>query len=143
MLYLRISIIFISAVFLSACSDSASYISFGNNKIELELARTEQELYRGLSGRDSLCENCGMLFVFKPTQKTGFVMRDMNFALDMVGIRAGRVVAIDTNCQPEANDNLTTYQAVEEVDYVLELNAGMVKKLNIKVGDEPVLKLAR
>ena len=77
-----------------------------------------------------------MLFVFPEPRKTAFVMRDMKFPLDMIGIREGKVVAIDENAQPENSTDLTVYQNREAVDYVLEVNAGTVKKLKIKIGNE-------
>jgi uncharacterized membrane protein (UPF0127 family) len=60
----------------------------------------------------------------------------MKFPLDMIGIREGKVVAIDENVQPENDTDLTVYQNKEVVDYVLEVNAGTVRRLVIKVGDK-------
>ena len=123
---------------LGACTirrdeSEIKYLELGANKITVELARTQLEHYRGLSGRDKLCDDCGMLFVFSEPRKTAFVMRDMKFPLDMIGIREGKVVAIDENCQP---GEATVYQDKEVVDYVLEVNAGMVGRFVIKVGDK-------
>ena len=123
---------------LGACTirrdeSEIKYLELGANKITVELARTQLEHYRGLSGRDKLCDDCGMLFVFSEPRKTAFVMRDMKFPLDMIGIREGKVVAIDENCQP---GEATVYQDKEVVDYVLEVNAGTVEKLKIKIGNE-------
>lgn len=123
---------------LGACTirrdeSEIKYLELGANKITVELARTQLEHYRGLSGRDQLCDDCGMLFVFPEPRKTAFVMRDMKFPLDMIGIREGKVVAIDENCQP---GEATVYQDKEVVDYVLEVNAGMVGRFVIKVGDK-------
>ena len=122
---------------LSACSIRQNeleikYLEVGDTKIKVELAQTEFERYRGLSGREKLCDDCGMLFVFPEARKTGFVMRDMKFPLDMIGIREGRVVAIDENCQP---DEATVYQDEEMVDKVLEVKAGTVSSLGIKLGN--------
>ena len=122
---------------LSACSIRQNeleikYLEVGGTKIKVELAQTEFERYRGLSGREKLCDDCGMLFVFPEARKTGFVMRDMKFPLDMIGIREGRVVAIDENCQP---DEATVYQDEEMVDKVLEVKAGTVSSLGIKLGN--------
>ncbi len=79
-----------------------------------------------------------MLFSFKPTQTTAFVMRDMNFALDMIGIREGRVVALDQNCLPQSGPDFTLYQNQTPVDYVLELNAGTIARLQIKIDDQVI-----
>lgn len=117
-------------------SNEAQSLIINGHNLQIELAETALEKYQGLSGRTTLCANCGMLFRFEPTQKTAFVMRDMKFALDMIGIREGRVVAIDNNCQPETGPDFTIYQNKEPVDYVLELNAGSVEKFNIRLDDQ-------
>lgn len=140
----KIIVILCLSLTLGACTirrdePEIKYLELGANKITVELARTQLAHYRGLSGRDKLCDDCGMLFVFPEPRKTAFVMRDMKFPLDMIGIREGKVVAIDENVQPENGTDLTVYQNKEVVDYVLEVNAGIVGRWGIKVGDEVVL----
>lgn len=140
----KIIVILCLSLTLGACTirrdePEIKYLELGANKITVELARTQLAHYRGLSGRDKLCDDCGMLFVFPEPRKTAFVMRDMKFPLDMIGIREGKVVAIDENAQPENETDLTVYQNKEVVDYVLEVNAGIVGRWGIKVGDEVVL----
>jgi len=137
----KIIVILCLSLTLGACTirrdeSEIKYLELGANKITVELARTQLAHYRGLSGRDKLCDDCGMLFVFPEPRKTAFVMRDMKFPLDMIGIREGKVVAIDENAQPENETDLTVYQNKEVVDYVLEVNAGTVRRLVIKVGDK-------
>ena len=137
----KIIVILCLSLTLGACTirrdePEIKYLELGANKITVELARTQLAHYRGLSGRDKLCDDCGMLFVFPEPRKTAFVMRDMKFPLDMIGIREGKVVAIDENVQPENGTDLTVYQNKEVVDYVLEVNAGTVRRLVIKVGDK-------
>ena len=137
----KIIVILCLSLTLGACTirrdeSEIKYLELGANKITVELARTQLAHYRGLSGRDKLCDDCGMLFVFPEPRKTAFVMRDMKFPLDMIGIREGKVVAIDENVQPENGTDLTVYQNKEVVDYVLEVNAGTVRRLVIKVGDK-------
>lgn len=137
----KVIVILCLSLTLGACSirrdeSEIKYLELGANKITVELARTQLEHYRGLSGRDKLCDDCGMLFVFPEPRKTAFVMRDMKFPLDMIGIREGKVVAVDENAQPENGTDLTVYQNREAVDYVLEVNAGTVEKLKIKIGNE-------
>lgn len=137
----KIIVILCLSLTLGACTirrdePEIKYLELGANKITVELARTQLAHYRGLSGRDKLCDDCGMLFVFPEPRKTAFVMRDMKFPLDMIGIREGKVVAIDENAQPENDTDLTVYQNKEVVDYVLEVNAGTVRRLVIKVGDK-------
>ena len=51
----------------------------GNVEIEIEIADTPAERSQGLSGRRSLAENEGMLFVFDSSLIASFWMKDMRF----------------------------------------------------------------
>ena len=52
-------------------------------KIKVELAITPEARAQGLSGRPSLSENEGVLFVFDKPDKYSFWMKNMNFPLDI------------------------------------------------------------
>ena len=53
-------------LFLVGCS-FGSYVEINNNKINIELADNELERAKGLMFRESLCEDCGMLFMIMKT----------------------------------------------------------------------------
>lgn len=114
----------------------------GDNKIRAEIADTQEKRAKGLSQRDSLAQDEGMLFVFPKTDKYSFWMKGLNFPLDFVWIRGDKVVEIYQNIQPptpgQPDSALPVFLPREEVDKVLELNAGTVQKLDIKV-DDPVM----
>lgn len=135
-LYFLLAILFIT---LTGCSGAdkinSPTITINNHTWQVELADTPQKQYQGLSNRDRLCDNCGMLFDFQPAQTPGFVMRDMNFPLDIIWITDNKILAVNQNLQPESGENLQVYQPPQAVDYVLEINAGDAEKNQIKVGD--------
>lgn len=108
--------------------------NLGNKTISLEISDTPQEHYLGLSNRDSLCPDCGMLFVFEDLNDQSFVMRNMNFPLDILFIRDGRIVKIYKNLAPEGSAPTTIYSSGEPVNYVLELNAGKTSELGLEEG---------
>lgn len=145
MSYFKLSLILILSLLLSACQLSPaktnSSLMINGHDFQIELARTDREKFQGLSGRASLCADCGLLFVFEPATHTSFVMRDMNFPLDIIGIKDNQIVDIDKNCQPEAGPNFTSYQDELAVDYVLEVNAGTADSLNLQIGDQVNFKL--
>ena len=94
-----------------------------------------QNLTKGLSGRNNLPEDQGMLFIFEKKGTYGFWMRDMKFPIDIIFIDDDMVVYIVENASPGAQTpNLTIYIPDVPVNRVLELNAGQVKKLGIKKG---------
>ncbi|MFH0854323.1 MAG: DUF192 domain-containing protein [bacterium] len=106
-----------------------------NKKLEIEIADTTDMRYKGLSGRDYLCEECGMLFIFADKYFPTFVMRDMKFALDIIWISEGKIIKIDENLPMEGKYPQAGYVSSEGVDMVLEVNAGYCKKNNIKIGE--------
>ncbi len=134
----------------------SSQISIGGKVFTVELAQTVLQQARGLSGRDGLPEDGGMLFLFSSPGSRGIWMKDMKFAIDIVWIRGdsssqilpgkiweGKVVGFAENAQPEPGKalwSLKIYYPPEEIDIVLEVVAGMVKKYGLKVGDAVVIK---
>jgi len=122
---------------LSACSqENEKHVIINNKKIKVEIADTAELQYRGLSDREELCDNCGMLFVFPDKQVRTFVMRNMNFPLDMIWIDDDKIVKINKNTIPEANNPVMRYSSDVLVNYVLEVSGGFCDENGIRVGDE-------
>ena len=113
-------------------------------KLKVEVADTPSKRSKGLGGRIRLGQNEGMLFVFPKMDKYPFWMKGLIFPLDFVWIKDNRVVDILPNIQPpqpnQKDSSLPIYTPNEEVDKVLEINAGVAQKLNIKAGDSIKLK---
>lgn len=113
-------------------------VTIGEAKFNVEIASTSVEQARGLSYRADLGANDGMLFVFGNPGIQHFWMKDMNFSLDMIWISSDTVAGFEQNAEPEPGVsllNLPIYTSPDNTDKVLEVNAGMVAKYNIKVGD--------
>jgi len=108
----------------------------GGAQVQVELADDQAERAQGLSGRTSLPENSGMLFVFDTPDFYAFWMKDTLVPLDFVWINRGAVVEITENVQPADYQPPRTLSPRQPVDKVLELKAGTVKNLGIKVGDK-------
>jgi hypothetical protein len=107
------------------------------------LADTPEKRYQGLSGRESLCPDCGMLFTFPSRSAQTFVMRKMNFPLDIIWISGEKVTKIDENLLPEGSEPKKHYESPGPVDYVLEVNAGFSKASNLKINDIVKINLHR
>jgi hypothetical protein len=110
-------------------------LTINNINIKIEIAANDLQRYRGLSGRDSLCDNCGMYFIFPAKSKLEFVMRDMNFPLDIIFINDNKIINIAANLKPEGTKISNIYSSTGEANRVLELKAGECERLGIKVGD--------
>lgn len=119
--------------------DSA-YVTVGETKIPVEVADTASKRQIGLGATDKLKTGQGMLFIFSRKDVTeAFWMKNMKFDIDIIWINDGKVAQIDQFVpapEPDASDsNLPLYRPFQAVDYVLEVNAGFVKKSGIAVGD--------
>ncbi len=103
--------------------------------IQIEVARTPEQKQQGLSGRQSLPNDGGLLFVFDEPGQQQIWMKDMNFPIDIIWIAEDyRVIDITKNLTPDTFPERFT--SSEPAQYVLEVNAGYSDELNIQIGDE-------
>jgi hypothetical protein len=108
-------------------------VTIGVHVVDAEVADTPERKQRGLSGRAALGESEGMLFSYDAPGRHGFWMPDMHFDLDILWIRAGRIVHIEPRV-PHA-DATTIYRPREPADLVLEVPAGTAERRGWRVGD--------
>jgi len=113
-------------------SNKKNIVSIRGQAFEIEKVITQTDKQKGLGERQNLCVDCGMLFVFDNPDKYAFWMKDMQFALDILWLKDGKVVFLEKNILPTFKGTLTP---TEDADQVLEINAGKVDELGIEVGD--------
>lgn len=126
--------------FLMKNGEKNSYhqkLAIGNIVFKVEVASNYIDRAIGLSGRSNLPPDSGMLFVFENRGEYGFWMKGMKFPLDIVWIDGDEIKGFTENIPPPKNfSNLTIYYPPQPIDKVLEINAGSVKKHNLKIGDK-------
>lgn len=106
--------------------------------LKVQVADTVKTRMQGLSGREQLASDEGMLFIFPFSGKHGFWMKDMNFDLDIIWTRENKIIGISENVKkPEASSfaSLETVYPPEPADSVLEVNSGFSKANNLKIGE--------
>lgn len=102
--------------------------------VSVEVADEDDERVTGLSGRDPLPDNHGLLFVFDEDGYPAIWMKDMRFAIDIIWIdREGVIVDIAQAVQPDSYPR--TFSPQDEARYVLEMTAGYADARNVRVGD--------
>lgn len=105
-------------------------------KIQVEFARTPEELAKGLMNRDSLDENSGMFFVFSDETTRSFWMKNTLIPLDLIFISSnGRVNEIATLNPCQENEICQSYESKSPAQFVLEINAGSAEKWGITPND--------
>jgi len=124
--------------FFGKISDTKTKITIRDTSFSVDIAETLQAKSKGLSGRESLKEDEGLLFNFTGYNVRRFWMKDMLMPIDIIWIKNGVVVGFVENAQPEPGVSLVklfVYSSPEPVNQVLEVQAGTVKRVGIEVGD--------
>jgi uncharacterized protein len=125
-------------------SSNLSPITINGVTINAEIADTQDKRNKGLSGRESLATDSGMLFTYQDSGKYTFWMKGMKFPLDMIWINGKTVVDIIKNATPplpgQKDETLSIYTSNQNADKMLEVNAGFVDAHGIKVGDTVEVK---
>ena len=104
----------------------------------IEIVESEEEVTRGMKYRDSMDDDTGMLFVFGAPDIYDFWMQDTYLPLDMLFIASdGTINEIHENAVPFSEERIHPTQIHL---YVLEIKAGLAKKLNIASGDRIIWK---
>ncbi|HWA32223.1 MAG TPA: DUF192 domain-containing protein [Candidatus Paceibacterota bacterium] len=114
---------------------SVGAVRIAGETVNVDLALDQSTQERGLSGRDGLSPDQGMLFVFNSPAKYGFWMKDMNFPIDIIWLSADkRVVYIEKSAEPASYPEIFT--PPEDALYVLEVISGFSEKNNLSAGDQ-------
>ena len=98
-------------------------------RFDIYLATNDRQRARGLMFVRELPAMTGMLFIYDDDYFVSMHMKNTYISLDMLFIRSdGTVSSIARNTEPLS---LRSLAATEPVRFVLELNAGVTKKLSI------------
>lgn len=137
-----ISILFIlglvafGGLFLYKLSQNYSnkHLVVGDRQYVLEVSDTHEKRIKGLSGRQNLPENKGMLFTYAEAGNECIWMKDMHFSLDILWLNADKkVIKIERSVSPKTYPRSFCANGTQ---YVIELNAGEAAKAGVKVGQQ-------
>jgi uncharacterized protein len=113
-------------------------VVFNDSSIRAEVADDYASRVEGLSNRNLLNEDEGMIFIFEGEEEVSFWMYNMSFPIDILFLNSDReIVEIVKNAQPCFNpDNCERYGTGFNSEYVIEVVAGYADKHSIQVGDK-------
>lgn len=142
---IKIYLFFLIFLFITGCNiggdnhGNIKTIEVGNQRIEVEIADTPQKWETGLSYRDTLPENHGMLFVFPEENRRVFWMRGCNFDIDLAYIEANgtisEIIAMRKEPLNTPLNSLKTYPSQStEIKFALEMIGGWYQEHNVNVG---------
>lgn len=115
-------------------------VRIGGASYRVDLAALPEERQQGLSGREFMAQDEGMLFVFEEEQILHFWMKEMRFPLDMIWIDAqcrlaGVSAEVPTPPPDAGNEQIPRAQSPSPARFVLEVNAGEAARHGMSPGD--------
>ncbi|MBX3388789.1 MAG: DUF192 domain-containing protein [Phycisphaeraceae bacterium] len=129
-------------------TEKTTHVNISGKPFTLELAINQDSRVQGLSGRTSIADDGGMLFVFPDSEvgKHEFVMRDCPIPIDIIFLdRSRRVTATHAmkveEARREGEDTMTyenrlkRYPSRFDSQFAIELQGGMLEKLSVKPGE--------
>lgn len=135
--YIVIPALFLVGLFsLAYFSDYSAQekVTIGNTELKVTLANSDRERMTGLSGREGLGEDEGMLFIFENPDFYGIWMKEMKFPIDIAWLDENKkIIYIEKEVKPETYPKV--FNPNSRAQFVLEVNAGFFEKNKIKVGD--------
>jgi uncharacterized membrane protein (UPF0127 family) len=145
-------------------------VTIGGKSFRLELANADETRFHGLSGRTTIPEDGGMLFVFtaRMVGRHGFLMRDCPVPIDIIYLDpSGRIVGMHkmvpepprseaekvltvtpgypawTASNQAYESRLKKYMSTYPAQFVIELKGNTLDSLKLKDGDKVILDLDR
>jgi uncharacterized membrane protein (UPF0127 family) len=108
--------------------------TWGQAQFKVDVVDTPATRAKGLMFVESLPRFSGMLFVYDSEQTVGFWMKNTFIALDMIFVDGqGIVQKVHSRAKPK---DKTTIFGGQNIQYVLEINAGMSNLLGIGPGTQ-------
>jgi len=102
--------------------------------LDIEIAESEYETQTGLMYRKGMEDNQGMLFIFQEEAIHSFYMKNTEFPIDIIFIKADSTIgSFQENAQPLNEKGLSSQVPIQ---FVLEVNSGLSEKWQLEVGDK-------
>jgi uncharacterized membrane protein (UPF0127 family) len=125
---------------LTACgkkgADEGDWVEIKEQRWTVEIADTDNERSLGLSGRESMADDAGMLFIYGQPKPMSFWMKGCLIDLDIAFIdSSGKIIDIQTMEAPAQGERPKSYTSIGPAQFVLETAAGAFERRGITEGD--------
>lgn len=133
---------------------SSVEITLAGETFTLEVAADDAAIERGLMGRESIDPKGGMLFVFKAPRIPSFWMKNCLVDIDVIFVdEVGVIVGLhEMKAEPPRGPNetemayenrLVRYPAQRRALFAIELQAGSIRRLGLKMNDRLSMDIPR
>ncbi len=114
---------------------SEKIIEINGEFLKAEIADTGRARERGLSGRDKIYSDQGLLFIFDNLDYHSIWMKDMMFSIDIIWMdEDGYIIDYEERVSPDTFPE--TFSPEKPAKYVLEVESGFVERKGLEVGDK-------
>lgn len=140
------------SVSVSGCDEDLDTVVVNGEPFTMEFAITDQQISRGMGGRDSFPDGGGMLFIFPEARFRTFYMKDCLIDIDVIFLdNRGIVTAVhemekeplqaEDETEREYEDRLKRYGSRYPARFAIEVEAGTIERLDVKVEDRVTMDL--
>ena len=135
------AVIALAMLTLGGCAGAEPTVELKGERFRIEIADDAEEQARGLMFRDRMDPDAGMLFVYNDSARRTFWMRNCRIPLDILYFDENAKLVGEALGVPPCNaSQCPTYDGGgAAARYILELNAGVAKRLGISRGDSLTL----
>jgi uncharacterized membrane protein (UPF0127 family) len=143
MTMLAILTVFATGLFGFSCGAPLPMVSLtlAGEELLVEVASTPETRACGLSQREALAPDRGMLFVFPEPTPRAFWMKDTHMPLSIAFLDAHRAVLNTLDMTPLQTEE--RYPSAGDAAYALEVNQGWFEAHGVAVGDVAEFALPR
>ncbi len=129
-------------------------IVIGEETFKLEVAADEKSRAKGLMNREEIDDDGGMIFIYKRARVRSFWMKNCQVDIDLLYLDGrGRIVSMHKmKKEPSRGENesvvdykrrLKRYPSRRPAQFIIELKAGSIHRLEPKVGETIELDLPK
>jgi uncharacterized membrane protein (UPF0127 family) len=107
-------------------------------ELEAEVADTPEKLLFGLAFQEALPPNGGMIYIFEATGSHRVTTKEYRFPVDMIWVdESHHIVSMTENVSPCRQEPCPWHGSTPEaVRYLIQTEAGFVKRQSLAVGSE-------
>ncbi len=139
---MRLSALLLPLLLLGCARADGPWVEIHGHRFSVEVADTPDKRALGLMYRRELADDHGMWFVFEREQPLSFWMKNTRIPLDMLFFdQQMRLVKLHENVPPCRRIRCPSYASGRPARYVLEINAGLSRKLGIREGQQATVRL--
>jgi uncharacterized protein len=137
-------LILLMTILLCGCMKPAllrDQVCFKEKCFSVEMVSKDEDMRRGLQFRTALGKEEGMLFIFADAKRHGFWMKDTLIPLDIIWLDYARRIVHIASVPPCTSDPCPVFMPPKEASYVLEINQGEARSMQLTIGEAATFKI--